>query len=55
MTDWKDNEGMRGYAACSEAEAKAAFRKRYGKQPEKVIKIADEVSTAYYLGPVEDK
>ena len=46
---WTNGQGMQGYCACTEDEARAAFRKRYGRKPEKVLRVGLNV----YAGPTD--
>ena len=40
----------RGFAECTEAEARAAFRERYGREPARVVEHPRGV---FLCGPVE--
>ena len=51
---WTNGEGMQGYATRDESEARRMFRKRFNREAKDVVKIEDQISCHYFLGPVED-
>ena len=54
MTNQWTNKILWGYATRDKEEAKAAFRKRHGKEATIIVVQSDQISCHYFLGPVED-